>query len=102
MGDLWLLAWAMVGVFAAMTFAAGGVVHARRSGRHWHESVLASQSYMTVAVTAWVLAYLWVGPWWALAATPVVLAAAFATAMVAMSVAEARAKRAVLAREQGK
>ena len=102
MGDLWLVAWAMAGVCGAMVFAAGGVVHARRSGRHWHESVLASQSYATVTVTAYVLSYLWVGPWWALAATPCVLALAFLAALLGLHVAEVRAKRAVLAREQGK
>jgi hypothetical protein len=102
MGDLWLVAWAMAGVFAAMTFAAGGVVHAQRSGRHWHESVLASQSYATVTVTAYTLSYLWLGPWWALAATPGVLVLAFCTALLGLHVAEVRAKRAVMAREQGK
>lgn len=101
MSDVWLVGWAVLGVVAAYTFAAGGVLHARRTGRRWHESVLASQSYATAVCAGYVMAWVFVGPVWGLLLAPGLLTTAFALALLAQVYAEHKAKKAVFARECG-
>lgn len=100
MSDWWLIGWGLLGALSSFTFAAGGVLHARRAGRRWHESLLASQSCATATVAAYVIAWLWVGPVVALLVAPMLLGLAFTTALLMYQVAEYRAKRAVFARER--
>lgn len=102
MGDLWLVVWAVGGVAAAYTFAIGGILHARRKGRRWYESVLASQSYGTAVAIAYVFAWLLTGPVWGLVLTPGLLAFALGLGILVQTLAERKARKAVFAREQGK
>jgi ABC-type transporter Mla maintaining outer membrane lipid asymmetry permease subunit MlaE len=102
MGDLWLLAWFGGGVVAAYGFAGAALLHARRSGRRWHEVVLAVQSVGIVACCTYVLVTLLVGPLWALIVTPNLMVALLLAVHLVNAYYESRAMRAVLARERGR
>jgi hypothetical protein len=98
MADLWLMAWFGGGVVAAYGFAAVAWWHARRNGRRWHEVVLTTQPVGLVMASAWVIAYLLVGPWWALLIAPVGVMVGL---VLTYRLFEWLAQRSVAAREAG-
>lgn len=101
MGDVWLLAWFGAGLAGAYAFAGAAVIHARRTGRRWYEVELAYQVVGIVVACTYGIAALLVGPWWAFVMTPGFLVVVYTTLHVAHLYLEARAKKAVLARERG-
>lgn len=93
--------WCSVGANVAYAISLLVAVRATKEGRRWPEAVNNATCIGTPVVAAWYLAYLLVGGWWSLLATPALFAVVSVCAVVCAYVREHHAKWRVTARERG-